>query len=109
LADRGLRDSERKAVADAILAIHQTRSAWQASVSSECSRTGGIWLTSSCTPKLIPLAESLNLRPEIVVLGNKNLGEGGGAPNGIALHEILHPFLSACLSRIQTAIDLMSR
>ncbi len=65
LADRRLNDSERKAVADAIFAIHQTRSAWQASFDSLCTTSDGyvrvdLTIPTTCTAELTSAWQLLN-------------------------------------------------
>jgi len=101
LADRRLSDSERKVVADAIFAVHQTRSAWQIML-AECVALGYFFL-AACAQNLLPLMQSLNLP------ASHSLGDIVGTYPFNSQNAVLKPFLSVCLTRIQAAIDLMSR
>jgi hypothetical protein len=98
LADRQLNDGERRAVSDAIGAIHNTRSALNLMSSQNCHVQYDQILTldeSLCQIPLNQLAESVGLGPNIVL----------STPYRSKIGQAL---LGVCLSRIQQAVKLIS-
>jgi hypothetical protein len=98
LADQRLNGSERKAIADAVFAIHQTRSAWQIMINGTCYQSGQmIYLdigNSECAKQLPNLASSIGVRIE--------------SEKTVFIDTTVQAFLRICGVRVQAAIDLLS-